>query len=181
MVWAHQGLPSMAWAMAYSKESIPTLGSKCAFPQQFKHLAHGSLSPHGSKQVCNQTQLWTILHMTSWDTTRRPVVGQGPQRSVGRPTNWVMPPGPTSHRPRDLLEGQWDPLSSKWQVGRPTFTPTYVPMMNTWWKSPTVDHMAVPRSVYPMVHVGGHADRWRGAGVAPTPSLPYKYPLREPS
>jgi len=26
MVWAHQGLPSIAGAMAYSKESIPTLG-----------------------------------------------------------------------------------------------------------------------------------------------------------
>jgi len=109
--------------MAYSNESIPTLGSKCACPQLFKHLAHGSLGPHGSKRVCNQTQLWTTLHMTSGDTTRRPVVGQGPQRSVGRPTNWVMPPGPASHRPKDLLEDQWDPLSSKWQVVRPICGP----------------------------------------------------------
>jgi len=38
------------------------------------------------------------------------------------------------------------------------FTPTDVPMMNMWWKSPTVDHMAVPKSVDPMVHAGGHAD-----------------------
>jgi len=105
------------------KESIPTLGSKCACPQRFKHLAHGSLGPHGSKQVCNQNQLWTTLHMTSGDTTRRPVVGQGPQRLVGRPTNWVMLPCLASHRPKDLLEGQWDPLSSRCQVGQPTCGP----------------------------------------------------------
>jgi len=91
--------------------------------QWFKHLAHGSLGPYGSKQVCNQTQLWTTLHMTSGDITKRLVVGQGPQRLVGRPTNWVMPPSPASHRPMDLLEGQWHPLSSRWQVGRPTCGP----------------------------------------------------------
>jgi len=60
------------------------------------------------------------------------------------------------------------------------FTPTDVPMMNMWWKSPTVDHMAVPRLVYPTVHAGEHADRWRGAGVAPTPSPPINTPLESP-
>jgi len=28
------------------------------------------------------------------------------------------------------------------------YTPTDIPMMNIWWKSPTIDHMAVPRSVW---------------------------------
>jgi len=101
--------------------------------------------------------------------------------------------GPSSH----LVCTNWHGIPSRRQhqshlsLGRSTdlhvspilsrFTPIDVTMMNMWWKSTTVDHMAVPRSVYPTVHARGHADRWRGAGVAPTPSPPYKYPLREPS
>ena len=97
--------------------------------------------------------------MTSGDTTRRPVVGQGPQRSVGRPTNWVMPPGQASHRPKDLLEGQWDPLSAKGQVDRPTsgpiysqFTPTDLPHV---WQCSNRPSKAVGRSVHPRVEKEG--------------------------
>ena len=71
-------------------------------------------------------QLDSILDNTShdkWGHHQEASGGQGPQRLVGQPTNWVMPPGPASNRPKDLPEGQWDPLPSRWQVSRPTGGP----------------------------------------------------------
>jgi len=71
-------------------------------------------------------QLGSILDNTShdkWGHHQEPLVGQGLQRLVDRPTNGVMSPGPTSHRLKDLLEGQCDPLSAKGHVGRPTCGP----------------------------------------------------------
>jgi len=74
-------------------------------------------------------------------------------------------------RPTDLGSG---PILSR-------FTPTDIPMMNMWWKFPTIDHMAVPRSVWSNGgEEGAHGSlTWRWS--SPYSISPYKYLLREPS
>ena len=60
-------------------------------------------------------QLDSILDNTShdkWGHHQEAKGGPGAPK-VGRPTNGVMPPGPTSHRLKDVPEGQWDPLLAK--------------------------------------------------------------------
>ena len=115
--------------------------------------------------------------------------GDGPTpQSVGRPTYiwWA----PLAHTPTNIsifktvggahMEaiGQSTNLSCGPTLSR--FTPTNIPMMNMWWKFPTIDHMVVPRSVWSNGGEGAQGSlTWRWS--SPYSIYPYKYSLRGPS